>query len=1149
MKKIFYVVVLLSVAITFTSFSQNHKSIMQIELAKYDSLEKAGINIYKKAKVKNKSNVYANCTLNKKVFGWFPYWQGTTYQNFEWTLISDLSYFAYEVDPNNGGAISTHNFETASVIDEALVNGVNVSLCVTLFSNHSTFLNSSTAKQNLINNLINLVSTRGINGVNIDFEGVPSSLRTEFNNFLVDLATAFHSQIPGSQVSVALYAVDWNDVFDESLLNNYLDLFIIMGYDYYYSGSSTAGPTDPLYEFVNGSILNLSKTINYYLNEGISNEKLLLGLPYYGFDYPTSSSSLYASTTGSGSAKTFSTVMDNDYGYYSNSNLDYNSYSNYYVYNNGSWHQCFINNRETLEKRLSLINEYNIGGMGIWALGYDDGYMDYWDAIANRFSDCSSLCSDTIFDNGGPTRNYYNSTDYSFTISQQNAQGLRISFEMLDLEAGYDSLWIYDGPNDNYPLLANLSGNSIPQQPIITSSNTATIKFHSDNATVGQGWKLYWECINDNVLPTTIINAPNWVHSDFVANFVDWDDIGIKDKFALYSVKNINGIWETFADSGMFYDDFEYSSLTQNTSWTLVEGNWSLSQGVLNQTDESLSNTNVYFPVKQTLGGKILISWRMKIGGTGSNRRAGLHFFIDHPDSSNRDNNYMVYFRVDQNAVQIYKYINNSYNLMTNDNCTVNPDTWYDYKVIYDPQTGNLKVFQNNILVSQWTDSTPLQIGDYISLRTGNAIVSYDDIRVFHERNFNSKAFSVSQNTTSIVHYENSSPNEPRLLISSVVTDSAGNFSSTYDKFVNVDFSAPSMVPPINDGTSNDIDTLYDNNLITANWQDAIDYNDSIDAYFVAVGSYPFGSDVIEWHNVGNSTLFDTSGITLNFNSTYYTSVFCINKAGLQSDTICSDGIVVISPSQPPSANFYVNDSTICVGDTIQFHSTSQLAAGYLWIFEGGTPYYSIESNPQVTYSSPGYYDVTLIVTNQISSDTMTVDNLIFVEGKPIAQFTADQTEGVQPLEVTFDNTSTNSYIYQWDFGDGSTSNEINPTHIYNVVASYDVMLIAGNNSCTSDTLIRPNYITVITDIDETQYNSKIIAYPIPTKNSLTIKTNNPEINNIKIINLKGQVIIDVDNFKNEKTFDLKHISPGYYFVLIFDKSNKMVESIKIEKN
>ncbi len=1139
MKKIFTIISLLIITNAIANAQQQvHKSIMQYQLQYYDSLEKIGKLKIKQPKPKAKSNIYANCHLNKRVYGWYPYWQGNTYQNFEWSLISDFVYFAYEVDPSTGNAVSTHGWETSAAVDEALNQGVNVSLCVTLFSNHSTFLNSSTARQNLINNLINLVQQRGAHGINIDFEGVSSSLKTQFNDFLVQIADAFHSQIPGSEVTVALYAVDWNDVFDEALLNNHIDLFIIMGYDYYYSGSSTAGPTDPLYPFTSGSALNLSNTINYYLNEGISPNKLLLGLPYYGFDYPTGSSSLYASTTGSGSAKTFTVVKDNANGYYSSTNnhFDINSYSNYYVYNNGNWHQCFINNQETMEQRLAVANEYNIGGIGIWALGYDDGYMDYWNAIAQRFTDCSTICNGIVYDNGGPTRNYYDNSDYSFVIHPtQNALGLQISFSEFDLESGYDSLWIYDGNSTNAPLLLAASGNSIPST-IITSTPWALVKFHSDNATTGSGWTFQWQCLQDNIPPTADISAPDWTHNTFNSQWTESDNNGINDKYYLYAYKNPDNIWKTYSDSGMFFDDFEYSTLNNNDAWISSVGNWHTNNGQLVQSDENSSNTNIYTPLHTT--GKLLIDWDMKIGGVGTNRRGGLHFLVNDTSADNRGDSYFVYFRVDQNKVQIYKCTaNGDYFLETDDDCNINENTWYNYKLTYDPTTGTIKVYQNNILVSQWTDSNPLQSGDYLSLRTGNANVVYDNIRVYAERTFSNKYFTVGPGQ--MVPFENTSPQSPALLLSNIVVDEFGNFSDIADHFVNIDFSAPVMTSPVRDGAGADIDTLYDNTFISANWQSATDYNDSIDSYVISVGTQPFSNNIIDWTNVGNATIFDTA-ISLNYGTTYYTSLYSINKAGLISDTICSDGVTPYNSNHPPIANFTVSDSIICVGDTIHFTSNSQFVAGYLWLFEGGTPNYSISASPYVVYNTQGFYDVVLIVSNQSGSDTLKKENFIYVEGKPIADFHADQTTGEQPLTVTFTNTSSNSYYYNWKFGDGNISTEENPVHTYNVIGDYDVMLIASNNSCPSDTLIKNSYIHITTDISEQDFN-KFKIYPIPAHNIINVSSTY-FINKIVIYTINGKTVIQKQHIEKKNVkINIATLSKGNYIIKVFLSNKKEV--------
>ncbi len=99
-----------------------------------------------------------------------PYWSNGLQNNYRWNLLSDLSYFSYEVDASTARALTTNGWNTAPVIDSALANGVRVNLCVTLFSGHATFFANANAQTTLINNLLSLVQTRGADGVNIDFE-------------------------------------------------------------------------------------------------------------------------------------------------------------------------------------------------------------------------------------------------------------------------------------------------------------------------------------------------------------------------------------------------------------------------------------------------------------------------------------------------------------------------------------------------------------------------------------------------------------------------------------------------------------------------------------------------------------------------------------------------------------------------------------------------------------------------------------------------------------------------------------------------------------------------------------------------------------------------------------------------------------------
>ena len=378
----------LIISSTCLLFGQENSSIHQQELEYYNSLgqttdwyeQNVNTTIYPKSD----ERVFG-CTTNKVVYGWHPYWVGAAYNNYDWDLLTHFSFFSYEVNPANGNALSTHGWATSTAVDAALASGVKVTLCVTLFgsSDLATFLSNATSKQNLINNLISTVQARGAHGVNIDFEGIPSSQTTNFANFMVSLTNQMHAAIPGSEVSTVLYAVDWNNVFDFSIMDPVVDHFIIMGYAYYYQGSSNTGPNDPLYHFGSSYNYTLSKTITDYVDNGCSKNKLVMGLPYYGYEWATTSQTIPSPTTATGTAKTFQQVMNNTSGYYStaNHNWDAASYTDIFTFNNGTTDkQCYIALEDAFRKRLEHVNNSGIAGIGIWALGYDDGYGQYWNA-------------------------------------------------------------------------------------------------------------------------------------------------------------------------------------------------------------------------------------------------------------------------------------------------------------------------------------------------------------------------------------------------------------------------------------------------------------------------------------------------------------------------------------------------------------------------------------------------------------------------------------------------------------------------------------------------------------------------------------------------------------------------------------------------
>ena len=325
--------------------------------------------------------------LQKKVVGWHPYWMGTAYQRYDYSSLSTIAYFSYEVNPTNGSYSSLRSWDTTPLIAWGASNGVKVVLTATLFGNSSCqlLLNNATSRQNLIDSLVTVVSNRNGGGVNIDFEGISdSTLKANVTLFLSNLTARFHRDIPGSEVSVALPAVDWNNVFDMAALDSFLDYAIIMGYDYSWKGGPTAGPVAPLQASSTFGSLSVSNSITTYLGKGIRPSKLLLGCPYYGYDWPTVDYSLPGATRGTGSA-----VL------YPNAKANATSYGRqwsdaggvpYYFYTNSGARQCFYDDAQSLGLKYDLINSKGIGGVGIWALGYDDPNPELWTLLAQKFA-------------------------------------------------------------------------------------------------------------------------------------------------------------------------------------------------------------------------------------------------------------------------------------------------------------------------------------------------------------------------------------------------------------------------------------------------------------------------------------------------------------------------------------------------------------------------------------------------------------------------------------------------------------------------------------------------------------------------------------------------------------------------------------------
>jgi len=323
---------------------------------------------------------------SRTVFGFYPYW-GPGFSQIRFQDLTHIAVFSVEAD-GSGQLVNLRGWPNSPLIQMAHQANVRVVLVCTLFASNQLqgLLSSAQARQSLISNLKEQVVLGGADGVNIDFEGVPGSQRANLVLFMKELAAVLRDALPGAHISIDTPAVDWSNAFDYVALADTCDALMIMAYDYHWTGSSSPGPVSPLAGSEVWGKYSVSWTVaDYLLKVGSQrSRKLIVGVPYYGCDWPSESDALNARALAQATSRTYSTASAAAASY--GRRWDNFSSTPWYFYTSQTPHQAWYDNVASLSLKYDLVFQNDLQGIGIWALTYDQGTTELWALIESKFA-------------------------------------------------------------------------------------------------------------------------------------------------------------------------------------------------------------------------------------------------------------------------------------------------------------------------------------------------------------------------------------------------------------------------------------------------------------------------------------------------------------------------------------------------------------------------------------------------------------------------------------------------------------------------------------------------------------------------------------------------------------------------------------------
>jgi spore germination protein YaaH len=330
-----------------------------------------------------------------QVIGFLPYWLLSTANEDYSQFITTLTYFGLTIGPDGHIITKTNKTESepgwyalksgkydrflASAKTKQLTNSLLV-FAGTEDSIYQIISDPQTHASNLVTDVIPLMQQHGFTDLNLDIESIATaseSAQQSFTQFIKTVSKQIKTQT-NYTLTLEITAADSikHKLIDVQAVTPYVDHIVMMAYDYHYMGSQVSGPIAPIQGGGTTYEYDVTTAIEQALRY-IPSKKLILGIPVYGYEWetmlPATSSATLPGSGITASTKRIKQLVSNCTT--CTITVDEVTKENTLIYQNTDtflYHQINYPTQESTSQKTKIAKKYNIGGIAVWALGYED---------------------------------------------------------------------------------------------------------------------------------------------------------------------------------------------------------------------------------------------------------------------------------------------------------------------------------------------------------------------------------------------------------------------------------------------------------------------------------------------------------------------------------------------------------------------------------------------------------------------------------------------------------------------------------------------------------------------------------------------------------------------------------------------------------